>query len=117
MMNDSSVGSYFRACAAHTFAATHLGIVASRELYMTVADIMKIGGYLVYHIFRSTDMNQTAAIGHESPDEVFGRCAELIIVIKQSQRSVWKFKQIELELQDGRREISFVNIQFSFVVP
>ena len=102
MMNDPSVGSYFRACAAHTFAATHLGIVASRELYMTAADILQIGGHLVYHIFRSADMNQTAAISHESPDEVLGRCAELTIVIKQSQRSVWKFKQIELELQDGR---------------
>ena len=40
MMNDPSVGSCFRACAAHTFAATHLGIVAGRELYMTFADIM-----------------------------------------------------------------------------
>ncbi len=98
MMNDSSVGSYFRACAAHTFAATHFGIVAGRELYMTAADIMKIGGYLVYHIFRSTHMNQTAAIGHEPSDEVLGRCAELIIVIKQSQRLKWEFKQIELEL-------------------
>ena len=102
MMNDPSVGSYFRACAANTFAATHLGIVAGRELYMMVADIMQIGGHLVYHIFRSTDMNQAAAIGHESPDEVFGRCAELTIVIKQSQRSVWKFKQIEMELQNGK---------------
>ena len=102
MMNDSSVGSYFRACAAHTFAATHLGIVAGRELYITAADIMQIGGHLVYHIFRSTDMNQAAAIGHEPPDKMLGRCAELTIVIKQSQRPKWKFKQIELELQDGR---------------
>lgn len=102
MMNDPSVGSYFRACAAHTFAATHFGIVASRELYMTAADIMQIGGHLVYHIFRSTDMNQAAAIGHEPPDDMLGRCAELTIVIKQSQRPKWKFKQIELELQNGR---------------
>gem|GEM_PF-3717387 len=102
MMNDPSVGSCFRACAAHTFAATHLGIVAGRELYITAADIMQIGGHLVYHIFRSTDMNQTASIGHEPSDKMLGRCAELTIVIKQSQRSIWKFKQIELELQNGR---------------
>ncbi len=69
---------------------------------MTAADIMQIGGHLVYHIFRSTDMNQAAAIGHEPPDDMLGRCAELTIVIKQSQRPKWKFKQIELELQDGR---------------
>ena len=102
MMNDPFVGSYFRTCAAHTFAATHFGIVAGRELYMTTADIMQIGSHLVYHIFRSTDMNQTAAIGHEAPDEVLGRRAEIILVIKQSQRLVRKFKQIEMELQNGR---------------
>ena len=102
MMNHPFVGSCFCACAAHTFAATHPGIVTGRKLYMTVADIMQIGGHLVYHIFRSTDMNQTAAIGHEPPDDMLGRCAELTIVIKQSQRPKWKFKQIELELQNGR---------------
>ena len=102
MMNNPFVGSYFCACAAHTFAATHFSIVASRELYMTAADIMQIGGHLVYHIIRSTDMNQAAAIVHEPPDDMLGRCAELTIVIKQSQRLKWEFKQIELELQNGR---------------